>query len=114
MEKKRHTVITYGTYDILHVGHIRLFKRIKGMCDTLIVAVSTDEFNIKKGKKTLIPYAQRVEVIESLKYVDRVIEEKSWNQKKDDIIKYEVDEFVMGDDWLGKFDDLSKYCKVSY
>ncbi len=107
-------VITYGTFDMFHIGHLELLKRIKGMADELIVAVSTDEFNQIKGKKTIIPFEQRAKIVESIRYVDRVIAENSWDQKKDDIKKYGVTHFVMGDDWRGKFDDLKELCEVVY
>jgi glycerol-3-phosphate cytidylyltransferase len=107
-------VITYGTFDMFHIGHLELLKRIYELGDELIVAVSTDEFNDIKGKKTIIPYNQRAEIIKSLRYVDRVIPESSWDQKIDDIKKYDIDLFVMGDDWSGKFDFLKEYCEVLY
>lgn len=112
MENK--TLITYGTFDLFHIGHVRLLKRIKERGNKLIVAVSTDEFNKTKGKKTIIPYEQRAEIIKAIKYVDVVIPENNWDQKKDDILKHGVDEFVMGGDWEGKFDELKEYCQVSY
>lgn len=108
------TVITYGTFDMFHIGHLNLLRRLKEMGDTLIVAVSTDEFNEKKGKKTLIPYEQRAKIVESIKYVDKVIPETSWEQKIDDIRKYEIDIFAIGDDWKGEFDFLREYCDVKY
>ncbi len=111
---KNRTLITYGTFDLFHIGHVRLLKRIKERGDKLIVAVSTDEFNKSKGKKTIIPFDQRVEIIKAIKYVDEVIPENTWGQKKEDILKYNIDEFVMGNDWEGKFDDLKKLCKVTY
>ena len=111
---KNRTLITYGTFDLFHIGHVRLLKRIKERGDKLIVAVSTDEFNKSKGKKTIIPFDQRVEIIKAIKYVDEVIPENTWDQKKEDIIKFNIDEFVMGNDWEGKFDDLEKLCKVTY
>jgi glycerol-3-phosphate cytidylyltransferase len=107
-------VITYGTFDMFHVGHLRLLQRIKEMGDELIVAVSTDEFNNLKGKKVLIPYKQRAEIVANIKCVDKVIPENNWEQKIDDIKKYEIDVFVMGDDWKGKFDFLKEYCDVVY
>jgi glycerol-3-phosphate cytidylyltransferase len=107
-------VITYGTFDMFHIGHLELLKRIKELGDELIVAVSTDEFNDIKGKKTIIPYSQRAEIIKSLRYVDRVIPESSWDQKIDDIKKYDIDLFVIGDDWSGKFDFLKEHCEVLY
>jgi len=113
MQKKRR-VITYGTFDMFHIGHLRLLKRLKEMGDELIVAVSTDEFNSLKGKKTLIPYEQRAEIVESIRYVDKVIPEKNWEQKIDDIKNYDIDLFVIGDDWEGKFDFLKEYCEVKY
>ena len=112
MSKK--IVITYGTFDMFHVGHLRLLKRLREMGDELIVAVSTDEFNEAKGKKTLIPYDQRVELLSSIEYVDRVIPEKSWEQKIEDVKKYEADIFAIGNDWEGKFDFLKEYCEVKY
>ena len=112
MSKK--IVITYGTFDMFHVGHLRLLKRLKEMGDELIVAVSTDEFNEAKGKKTLIPYDQRVEILSSIEYVDRIIPEKSWEQKIEDVKKYKADLFVIGNDWEGEFDFLKEYCEVKY
>ena len=111
---KRKIIITYGTFDMFHIGHLRLLKRIKEMGDELIVAISTDEFNELKGKKTLIPYKQRAEIVESIKYVDKVIPEKNWEQKIYDIKKYNIDLFVIGKDWEGKFDFLKDYCEVVY
>jgi|TARA_B110001450_G_C17634605_1_gene486654 glycerol-3-phosphate cytidylyltransferase len=113
MEKEK-TLITYGTFDLFHVGHLRLLKKIKERGTKLIVAVSTDDFNLLKGKKTIIPFEQRVEILESIIYVDKVIGEHDWNQKKNDVIKYNIDEFIMGDDWVGKFDDLKPLCQVTY
>ncbi|MCK5906611.1 MAG: glycerol-3-phosphate cytidylyltransferase [Flavobacteriales bacterium] len=112
--KENKTLITYGTFDLFHIGHVRLLKRIKERGDKLIVAVSTDEFNKSKGKKTIIPFNQRKEIVESIKYVDLVIPENDWNQKRDDIKTYNIDEFVMGSDWEGKFDELNDLCRVSY
>lgn len=108
------TVITYGTFDMFHVGHLRLLKRLRALGDRLIVAVSTDEFNELKGKKTLIPYEQRTEIVEALECVDLVIPERNWEQKQDDIQRYQVDVFAMGDDWKGKFDHLEAFCRVEY
>lgn len=108
------TVITYGTFDMFHIGHLRLFKRMRELGDRVIVAVSTDEFNALKGKKALIPYAERKEIIEALSCVDLVIPEQSWDQKASDIKHYGVDIFVMGDDWAGKFDELKAHCRVIY
>lgn len=107
-------VITYGTFDLLHYGHINLLKRAKAYGDYLIVGLSTDEFNAGKGKKAYFSYDQRKELLESLRYVDLVIPEQTWEQKRNDILLYQVDTFVMGSDWTGKFDDLSDICDVIY
>ena len=107
-------VITYGTYDMFHIGHLNLLNRAKSLGHTLIVGVSTDEFNLSKGKKTLIPFEQRAEIVRNIKCVDHVIPEKDWNQKITDIKAFKVDMFVIGDDWKGKFDDLNDYCDVHY
>ncbi|RUM31820.1 MAG: glycerol-3-phosphate cytidylyltransferase [Aquifex sp.] len=114
LEKKGKVVITYGTFDLFHIGHLNLLKRAKSLGDYLIVGVSTDEFNEIKGKKSVFPYEHRAEIVRSIKYVDLVIPEKSWEQKIEDIKKYKVDVFVMGDDWKGKFDYLKEYCEVIY
>lgn len=111
---KKITILTYGTFDLFHIGHLKLLKRLKELGSELIVAVSTDEFNEIKGKKTIIPYGQRSEIVESIKYVDRVIPENNWEQKITDIKKYDVDIFAMGHDWEGEFDFLSEYCNVQY
>jgi len=108
------TILTYGTFDMFHIGHLKLLKRLSLLGDKLIVAVSTDEFNEIKGKKTIIPYAQRAEIVEAIKYVDMVIPENDWQQKVTDIQKYNVDTFAMGHDWEGKFDELKEYCEVVY
>lgn len=108
------TVITYGTFDLFHVGHLRLLERARDMGDRLIVGVSSDEFNTGKGKKTIIPYADRAAIIAGLKCVDGVIREDAWEQKADDITRYDVDVFVMGADWKGKFDALKALCQVVY
>lgn len=113
-DKGRKIVITYGTFDMFHIGHLNLLRRAKQLGDYLIVAVSTDEFNQQKGKKTLIPYEQRIEIVKAIRYVDLVIPEYSWEQKIDDIKKYKVDIFVIGEDWKGKFDFLKEYCEVIY
>ena len=112
--KKKIKVITYGTFDMFHVGHLKLLKRAKAFGDELIVAVSTDEFNQMKGKKTLIPFEQRAQIVSAIKYVDKVIPENNWEQKIKDIKKHNIDIFVMGNDWEGKFDKLSDYCQVEY
>lgn len=108
-------VITYGTFDLLHYGHINLLKRAKEYGDYLIVALSTDEFNWEqKHKKCFFSYEKRKMLLEAIRYVDLVIPENSWAQKRSDIVEFRVDTFVMGDDWRGKFDDLADLCEVVY
>ena len=109
-------ILTYGTYDLLHYGHIRLLKRAKQRGDYLIVALSTDEFNAIKGKKAYHNYETRKEMLEAIRYVDLVIPENDWDQKIDDVKTYKVDEVVMGSDWKGepKFEVLRDYCEVTY
>ena len=102
-------VITYGTFDLLHYGHINLLKRAKAQGDYLIVALSTDEFNWNsKKKKCYFSYEIRKQLLESIRYVDLVIPEENWEQKKNDMHEYHIDTFVMGDDWKGKFDYLKE------
>ncbi|MCK4442609.1 MAG: glycerol-3-phosphate cytidylyltransferase, partial [Sulfurovaceae bacterium] len=108
------TIITYGTFDMFHIGHLKLLQRLKNMADELIVAISTDEFNEIKGKKVMIPYEQRAEIVANIKCVDKVIPEESWEQKVTDIKKFNVDIFAIGDDWKGEFDFLKEYCEVIY
>lgn len=108
------TVLTYGTFDMFHIGHLELLKRLKALGNRLIVAVSTDDFNEIKGKKTIIPYAQRASIVEAIKYVDKVIPENNWEQKVSDVDEHEVDIFAIGDDWEGKFDFLKEQCEVVY
>ncbi len=107
-------VLTYGTYDLMHYGHIRLLKRAKKHGDYLIVAVSTDEFNAIKGKKAYHDYETRKKMLEAIRYVDLVIPENGWDQKIEDVKEYKVDVFCMGDDWKGKFDHLADDCEVVY
>jgi len=107
-------VITYGTYDLLHYGHINLLRRAREKGDYLIVALSTDGFNRGKGKKSYFTYEERKHLLEAVRYVDLVIPEESWDQKESDIDEFKVDVFVMGDDWEGKFDFLSDKCEVVY
>ena len=108
-------VITYGTFDLLHYGHINLLRRAKQYGDYLIVALSTDEFNWnEKQKKCYFSYEKRKQLLEAIRYVDLVIPEESWEQKRSDIREYHVDTFVMGDDWQGKFDFLQDLCQVVY
>ncbi len=112
--KKEKIVLTYGTFDMFHIGHLNLLNRLKSLGDKLIVAVSTDEFNSIKGKKTLIPFEQRALIVQNIKCVDMVISEENWEQKIYDIKKYNVDIFAIGDDWQGKFDFLKNHCEVIY
>lgn len=110
------TVITYGTFDLLHYGHIEILRRSKELAEggKLIVAISSDEFNAIKGKKSHMPYEKRKELVEAIRYVDEVIPEQNWEQKKNDVKDHEVDLFVMGNDWQGKFDELKEFCEVVY
>ena len=108
------TVITYGTFDVIHFGHVNLLKRAKELGDKLIVAVSSDQFNSSKHKSSLLNYENRRAVVESIRYVDLVIQEDTWEQKIEDVEKYDVDIFVIGDDWEGEFDFLREYCEVVY
>ena len=108
-------VITYGTFDLLHYGHINLLRRAKQLGDYLIVALSTDEFNSdKKNKVCYFSYEERKKLLEAIRYVDLVIPEENWEQKRTDIPLYHIDTMVMGDDWEGKFDYLSDLCEVVY
>jgi glycerol-3-phosphate cytidylyltransferase len=108
-------VITYGTFDLLHYGHINLLRRAKALGDYLIVVLSTDEFNWnEKHKKCYFSYEIRKQLLEAIRYVDLVIPEENWDQKITDVQEYHVDTFVMGDDWKGKFDFLKPYCEVVY
>ena len=108
-------VITYGTFDLLHYGHINLLRRAKALGDYLIVVLSTDEFNWnQKQKKCYFTYEVRKQLLEAIRYVDLVIPEETWEQKISDVKEYHVDTFVMGDDWKGKFDFLKPYCEVVY
>ena len=108
-------VITYGTFDLLHYGHINLLRRAKALGDYLVVVLSTDEFNWKeKNKKCYFSYEERKMLLEAIRYVDLVIPEESWEQKISDVKEFKVDTFVIGDDWDGKFDFLKEYCDVVY
>ncbi|MBM6621184.1 adenylyltransferase/cytidyltransferase family protein [Micrococcaceae bacterium RIT802] len=108
------TVLTYGTFDLFHIGHLNILKRLKEKGDHLIVGVSTDGFNAIKGKKPIVPFDQRIEIVRSIRYVDEAIPEDNWEQKRLDIDKYDVDVFGIGDDWRGKFDDLEDRVEVVY
>lgn len=108
-------IITYGTFDLLHYGHVNLLERAKSLGDYLIVVLSTDEFNLKeKNKICYFSYEERKRLLEAIRYVDLVIPETCWEQKVRDIEEFKVDTFVMGDDWDGKFDYLEEYCEVVY
>lgn len=108
-------VITYGTFDLLHYGHVNLLERAKKLGDYLIVAISTDEFNWNmKQKKCYFSYEERKRLVEAIRYVDLVIPEESWEQKARDVEEFKVDTFVIGDDWKGKFDFLEEQCEVVY
>lgn len=107
-------VITYGTFDLIHWGHINLLRRAKELGDYLVVAVSSDEFNAIKDKKAYYSYENRKVILEAIRYVDEVIPEHTWEQKVEDVQKHNIDVFVMGDDWEGKFDFLKDYCEVIY
>lgn len=107
-------VLTYGTFDLFHYGHLKILERAKSLGEYLIVAVSTDEFNEIKGKKCTYPYEHRSKIVEAIKFVDKVIPENNWEQKRQDVIDNQVDIFVMGNDWLGEFDFLNDLCEVIY
>jgi glycerol-3-phosphate cytidylyltransferase len=107
-------VLTYGTFDLFHIGHIRLLERARALGDTLVVGLSTDEFNLKKGKKSVFSYAERYAILTAIRHVDKVIPEDNWEQKLDDVVAHKIDVFVIGDDWEGKFDFLTPHCEVVY
>lgn len=109
-------ILTYGTFDLLHFGHIEILRRAKALGDYLVVAVSTDEFNAIKGKKAYHDYATRKKMLEAVRYVDLVIPENDWDQKRNDVIKYAIDIVVMGSDWMNneKFEVLKDICEVKY
>ncbi len=110
------TVITYGTFDLFHIGHVRLLKRLKALGDRLVVGCSTDEFNARKGKSAIYSYDARVEILKACIYVDDVFQEDTWQQKADDIRRFKADILAMGDDWTGKFDAIGEEtgCLVTY
>lgn len=109
-------ILTYGTFDLLHYGHIRLLKRAKELGDYLVVAVSSEEFNALKGKKTYYDYETRKLMLEAIRYVDLVIPEETWEQKANDVKEYKIDTVVMGSDWKDsdRFEYLRDYCEVVY
>lgn len=106
--------ITYGTFDLFHIGHVRLFERIKRRFGYLVVAVSTDEFNAVKGKRSVMPFADRLEMVKACRHVDFAIAEHGWDQKPSDIERFGAAAFVMGSDWEGRFDHLCALCEVIY
>ncbi|MFA0476474.1 glycerol-3-phosphate cytidylyltransferase [Vibrio breoganii] len=108
------TIITYGTFDLFHVGHVRLLKRLSEFGDRLIVGISSDEFNDIKGKKSFFSYAERAEIVSACRYVSEVFPEHDWEQKQRDVQRFSADIFAMGDDWEGKFDFLREHCEVIY
>lgn len=108
------TVLTYGTFDVMHVGHINLLRRARELGDRLIVGLSTDEFNAGKHKTSLLDFENRKAVLQAIRYVDLVIPETCWEQKIEDVRRYDIDVFVIGDDWEGKFDFLKELCQVVY
>lgn len=112
--RKIRKIITYGTFDLIHYGHINLLKRAKELGDYLIVALSTNEFTEIKGKKCYFSYEERKRLLEAIRYVDLVITESNWEQKVRDIKEFKVDTFVIGDDWKGEFDYLEEFCEVKY
>jgi glycerol-3-phosphate cytidylyltransferase len=107
-------VITYGTFDLFHYGHLKILERAKQLGDYLVVAVSTDEFNQVKGKKCVYPFEHRAEIEKAIKFVDEVIPESEWEQKSRDVTAHQIDILVMGSDWEGKFDELKELCEVVY
>ncbi|WP_043285010.1 adenylyltransferase/cytidyltransferase family protein [Paraburkholderia oxyphila] len=107
-------VLTYGTFDMFHIGHLNLLKGARALGSRLVVGVSDDEFNAQKGKDTFVPFADRAAIVAGMRYVDEVFAESSWEQKRDDIRRWNVSVLAMGDDWAGKFDDLQDVCRVVY
>ena len=108
------TVLTYGTFDLLHIGHVEILRRLRELGTRLVVGVSTDEFNAVKGKACALPYAHRARIVAALRDVDEVFPERCWEQKRDDVIRYGAAVFGMGEDWAGAFDDLAGLCRVVY
>lgn len=108
------TVITYGTFDIFHVGHLNLLQRARALGDRLVVGVSTDVFNASKGKRSVFPYEERAAIVRSIRAVDDVFPEDDWSQKRADVLRHGAAVFVMGEDWRGRFDDLADVVEVVY
>lgn len=107
-------VITYGTFDMLHIGHVHLLRRAKALGDYLYVGISSDEFNALKNKQAYYRLEERRTIVEAIRYTDEVLVEQHWEQKRHDILQHNIDIFVMGDDWKGAFDHLSDICQVIY
>lgn len=107
-------ILTYGTFDFLHIGHINILRRAKELGDYLVVGLSTDEFNRLKHKQSFSSYEDRKKILESIRYVDLVIPERNWEQKVEDVQRHKIDVFVMGSDWEGHFDHLKPHCEVIY
>lgn len=108
------TILTYGTFDMLHVGHVRLLQRLHEVADRVIVGVSSDAFNSSKGKRAMLSEEDRLEIVSSLRYVHHSFLESSWEQKEVDIARFGADAIAMGDDWIGRFDHLRSHCAVLY
>ncbi len=108
------TVLTYGTFDLFHIGHLNMLKNLSALGDRLLVGVSTDEFNLKKGKQSIFSFEERMAILQANRYVDLTFAEDNWQQKKQDVINNEVDIFAIGEDWKGEFDFLSEFCEVRY
>jgi glycerol-3-phosphate cytidylyltransferase len=111
---KMKNILTYGTFDLFHIGHLNMLRRLKSMGTHLIVGVSTDTFNLQKGKKSIYSYQERSEIVGALDCVDQIIPEDNWEQKGEDIQKYNIDVFGIGEDWQGEFDHLKGQCEVVY
>jgi glycerol-3-phosphate cytidylyltransferase len=111
---KSKVVLTYGTFDLFHVGHVRLLRRLADLGSKVIVGCSTDAFNKVKNKKCVMPFAERAEILAACRYVDHVFPEENWAQKMEDIRRFSVDIFAMGSDWAGQFDTLQDLCEVLY
>lgn len=114
VQKKYEHVVTYGTFDLFHVGHVNLLRRISDLAAIVSVGLSTDEFNGQKGKLAVIPYCDRKTVLQSCRYVDNVFAETSWSQKTNDILEIGADALIMGADWVGSFDELKDIVSVIY
>ncbi len=111
---RERVVLTYGTFDLFHIGHVLLLERARMLGDRLVVGLSTDEFNLGKGKSACYPYHERERILRACRYVDDVVPERTWDQKVEDVLRHNVSVFVMGDDWTGKFDFLKEHCEVVY